>query len=105
MDESEYRAALVDLEKLRPTGLSGAFIAFRFAGGPSRTSRALARNARTLADHLARIDPPAHVAPEHNALVSAIRRAAGELDELARRKDLSPRERFAAISEVDLATT
>jgi hypothetical protein len=105
MDESEYRAALADLEKMRPTGLSGTLSALRFAGGPSRTSRALARKARTLADHLARIDPPPHVAPEHDALVRAIRQAAAELDELARRKDLSPRQRFEAISEVDLATT
>jgi hypothetical protein len=101
MDETEYQTALTDLEKLRATGF---FSAFRFVGGASRTSRALARSAGTLADHLARIDPPPDVEPEHRALMNALRRVATELDELARRKGLSPRERFIAISEVDFAT-
>jgi hypothetical protein len=104
MDETEYQAALADLEKLRPTRFFSAVSALRFAGGPGPTSRALARNARTLADHLARVHPPPTVASEHSALVSALQRTAAELDELGKRQDLSARERYAAICEVNFAT-
>jgi hypothetical protein len=102
MDEVEYQSELANLERLRPTRLSSARTALTFALGPRRISRSLARTARLLAEELARIDPPPDVAAEHNALIHAVRRAASDLDEVARRNDFRAFERFEAIAEVNL---
>lgn len=101
MDEVTYRHALVSLERLRPTWTSSGISALTMLRGPRRVSRYLSRMARRLSDELDRMQPPADVAAEHEALIRALRRTASDLEEVADRKNLRARERFEAIAEID----
>jgi hypothetical protein len=101
---TDYQAALTDI--VRRTGrnqLTSKWTALTFLLGPRRITRHMAKIAATLADELARIEPPADVEAEHDALTRAVQRAASSLDELARRKHLRAFERFDAMAEVNFA--
>jgi hypothetical protein len=101
--DAEYQAALSNIvRRVRPNQVKSTLTAVTFLLGPRRITRYLARIARTVADELARIDPPADAAAEHAALVDAARKAASGLLEVAARDDLRAFERFEAISELKL---
>jgi hypothetical protein len=101
---TDYQAALTDIvRRTRQNQLTSKWTALTFLLGPRRITRHMAKIAATLADELGRIEPPADVEAEHNALTRAVRRAASNLDELAHRKDLRAFERFEAMTEVNLA--
>jgi len=101
--DAGYQAALTDIvRRTRPKRLTHTWTTLTFVLGPRRITRYLARSARTVADELARLEPPADVAAEHFALVRAARKAASELLELAARDDLRAFERFEAIGELNL---
>jgi hypothetical protein len=101
---TDYQAALTGIA--RRTGrnqLTSKWTALTFLLGPRRITRHMAKIAETLADELSRVEPPADVEAEHNALTRAVQRTASNLDELAHRKDLRAFERFEALAEVNFA--
>jgi methylaspartate ammonia-lyase len=101
--DADYQAALTDIvRRTRPKPVMSTLTALTFLLGPRRITRYLARRARAAADELARIDPPADAAAEHDALVRAAGNASTELDELAARDDLRASERFDAVTELQL---
>jgi hypothetical protein len=103
--DADYQAALTDIvRRLRREQPMRTWTTLTFLLGPRRISRYLARTARTIADELARIEPPADVAAEHASLVDAVRNTASELGDLAARDDLRAFERFEAIGELGLAS-
>ena len=100
---ADYQAALTDIvRRTRQNQLTSKWTNLTFVLGPRRITRYLARSARTVADELDHIDPPAEVAAEHFALVHAAQKAATDLLELAAREDLGAFERFEAIGELQL---
>jgi hypothetical protein len=101
--DADYQAALTDIvRRTRPKKMTRRWTTLTFVLGPRRITRYLAKNARTVADELGRIEPPAEVAAEHFALVHAAQKAATDLLELAARNDLRAFERFEAIGELQL---
>jgi hypothetical protein len=100
---ADYQAALTDIvRRTRQNQLTSKWPNLTFVLGPRRITRYLARSARTVADELDHIEPPAEVAAEHFALVHAAQKAATDLLELAAREDLRAFERFEAIGELQL---
>ena len=98
---TDYQAALTDIvRRTRQNQLTSKWTALTFLLGPRRITRHMAKIAATFADELGRIEPPADVEAEHNALTRAVQRAASNLDELAHRRAF---ERFEAMAEVNFA--
>jgi hypothetical protein len=100
--DTNYQAALTDVvRRMRQNQLTSKWTALTFLLGPRRIARHLGKIAAAVADELDRIEPPADVEAEHNALTGAVRRAAANLGELADRRDLRASERFEAMAEAN----